>query len=68
MQPATQNVYAIVLRYPESNSINLYSIKSFVTDKTKVKMLGYEKELKVRSGWIRRSIQGALLVFSLSSR
>ena len=43
----THTVYAIVLRYPESNSISLTSLKDFVTDKTKVHMLGYKKNIKV---------------------
>lgn len=47
MQENPQKVYAIVLRYPESNKINLYAIKDFVTDKTKVKLLGYKKDIKV---------------------
>lgn len=47
MQENPEKVYAIVLRYPETNSINLYSITDYVTDKTKVKLLGYKKDIKV---------------------
>lgn len=48
-QESSEKVYAIVLRYPESNKIDLYSIKEFVGDQTKVKLLGYDKEIQVRS-------------------
>lgn len=47
-QESSEKVYAIVLRYPESNKIDLYSIKEFVGDQTKVKLLGYDKEIQVR--------------------
>lgn len=47
MQDKPEKVYAIVLRYPETNSIDLYSIKDYVTDKTNVKLLGYKKDIKV---------------------
>lgn len=48
MQVKPEKVYAIILRYPESNTIDLHSIKEYVTDKTKVKLLGWKKEVKVR--------------------
>lgn len=52
MQEKAQKVYAIVLRYPESNAVDLQSIREFVTEKTKVKLLGYEKEIEVSGGGI----------------
>lgn len=42
-----KSVYAIVLKYPEPNKIDLYSIREIVGEQTKVKLLGYEKEIKV---------------------
>lgn len=50
MQEGSGNVYAIVLRYPEANTVDLYSIVDFVTDKTKVKLLGFNEEIKVSVG------------------
>lgn len=52
MQEKAQKIYAIVLRYPESNTVDLQSISEFVTEKTKVKMLGYDKEIEVSEGGI----------------
>lgn len=42
-------VYAMVLEYPyDSGSINLYSLGGKTDNRTKVKMLGYANNLKVR--------------------
>lgn len=40
-------VYAIVLKYPESNKVDLYSINEFVNDKSKVTMLGHKGPIAV---------------------
>lgn len=48
MQSDPERVYAIILRYPESNQVDLYAVKDFVTEKTKVTMLGYKGEIQVR--------------------
>lgn len=42
-----ERVYAVVLDYPESNTIDLYSIMDFVNETTKVTMLGHTGEIKV---------------------
>lgn len=47
MKRNPKRVFAIVLRYPESNKVDLYSIREYITDNTEVKMLGYNKEIHV---------------------
>lgn len=47
MSQNDNKVFAIVLRYPESNEINLYSIVDFVTDKTYVILLGHNIDIEV---------------------
>lgn len=42
-----KRVFAILLTYPESNQIDLYSIREVFTANTKVKLLGHNEELKV---------------------
>lgn len=48
MNGDSKSVYAIVLKYPESNKIDLYSISDMVNSQTKVNLLGYDKEIEVR--------------------
>lgn len=48
MNGDSKSVYAIVLKYPESNKIDLYSIRDMVNSQTKVNLLGYDKEIEVR--------------------
>lgn len=47
MQGKADRVYAIVLKYPESNKIDLFSINEYVNEKTKVMLLGYKEPIKV---------------------
>lgn len=47
MNGEPERVYAIVLKYSESNIVELHDIHEFVTKSTKVSLLGYNGELKV---------------------
>lgn len=47
MNGEPERVYAIVLKYPESNIVELHDIHEFVTKSTKVSLLGYNGELQV---------------------
>lgn len=54
MQSNPVKVYAIVLKYPESNQVLLQDIPDFIEEgKTKVSLLGYKGELKV-SGCLKK--------------
>lgn len=47
MKTNPERVYAMVLRFPEGGKVSLNKIREFVSEKTKVTLLGFSGEIKV---------------------